>query len=166
MIYLIIISGITGIMDPKVFLFKQRKNLKVGRQPVEFLKPVELNPDSILMLFQPELSVNNPATKTMEREMKLRIVVFNSGEQVANFYVGVELLKDFAVQRLLWGLSRLNLTAREFPVVLEIAIATLGGEQTPFLNNNCCNYLNRFHTLNGLITQRMLISTTNLLNEN
>ena len=160
MIYLIIISGITRIMDPKVFLFKQRKNLKVGRQPVEFLKPVELNPDCILMLFQLELSVNNPATKTMEREMKLRIVVFNNGEQVAHFDMGVELLKDFATQRLLWGLSRLNLTAREFPVVLEIAIATLRGEQAVSFNDDSCNYLNRLHTI------KSYNYSPNLLNEN
>ena len=77
--------------------------------------------------------------------MEIRIVPFNGFQQVSDFDLRVKLLADLTHKSLLRAFSALNLSAREFPPALPLAISALGGEDLYVLDYNRGYYFYCLH---------------------
>ena len=80
------------------------------------------------VLVQTEGVGSQGAEVAVEGEVEFGVVVFHCVQQTLYSDVRGEFFADFAHKGLLRGLPCLYLSAREFPPVLEIAIAALGSE--------------------------------------
>ena len=81
----------------------------------------------------------------MHCQMKTRIVPFYRLQQITDLDLCIKLLTDFTHKSLFGTFPALNLSARELPPALPLAISSLGGEDLSILDNDCRYYLYRFH---------------------
>ena len=92
------------------------------------------------------MSGENVAEIAMHRQMEMLIVCLDGGDEVINLDLSVKFFLYLAFQRLFRSLSIFDLSAGEFPFVLELAITALGGEDFPVsASDDCRNNFYGFH---------------------
>lgn len=92
------------------------------------------------MLLQYQAAGNHRAKIAMHGEVERRILTVHRGEEGIHPDVRVQFLADFPHQRLFPALARLHLPAGELPVILELAVAALGGEVLPVADDDRCHH--------------------------
>ena len=80
------------------------------------------------MLLQYQLSCAQRAEVAVHHQVKSRIVVLYGDQKIVNLDINVQLLAYLAPQRLFAALARLNLSARELPIVFVLSISSLRGQ--------------------------------------
>ena len=71
--------------------------------------------------------------------MEFRIVPLNSFKQFSDLNLRIEFLMNFPFQCILRTFPTLNLSAREFPPALPLAITSLCGKHFPITDYDCCD---------------------------
>ena len=77
--------------------------------------------------------------------MKVWIIKFNRINQCSYTDICIQFFFDFSDKGLFRCFSLLNLTAREFPSVLEFSISSLRGKNFIIFSNYCCYYTYSLH---------------------
>lgn len=77
--------------------------------------------------------------------MEIGIIISDGTQERIYSYPCVQLFKYFPLQGMLPVLSRLYLSARKFPYVLELTVSSLSGKDTATFPYYCCNYLYMSH---------------------
>ena len=85
------------------------------------------------------------AEVAVQGEVEFGIVVFHCVQKFLYYDVRGEFFVDFANKGLLGRFARFYLSAREFPPILEIAIAALCREYLTILSDDSCHYFYPFH---------------------
>ena len=67
------------------------------------------------------------------------VVILDGINEPANLDIRIQFFLDFSYKGLLGRFARLNLSARELPLPLELAIAPGRGKDLIAIANNCCN---------------------------
>ena len=93
------------------------------------------------MLLQHQAAGNHRAKVAVHGEVERRILTVHRGEEGIHPDVRVQLLADFPHQGLFPALARLHLPAGELPVILELAVAALGGEVLPVSDDDRRHHL-------------------------
>ena len=94
-------------------------------------------PSRRLMLPQMKIPAHDGAHETVHRKVELRIVPFHCVKKFSYRDFHIEFLKDFASERRLGALPRLDFPAGELPSVFELAVSALRGEDFAVLDDYC-----------------------------
>ena len=92
----------------------------------------------------------------MHCQMEIRIVPFNSIQQLPDLNLRIKFLTDLTDKSILRTLPALDLTAGKFPPALEFAISPLGGEHLSIIDYYSCYNLYCLHIIQ--FTQNHLFS--------
>ena len=109
---------------------------------------VQFRQDSSLVFLQNNILRDKLTEEAVHREVKGRIIMLNRLKQAPYPYIRIKFLFNLPHKSLFARFSRLNLSSRELPAVLKLAVSPLRGKNPAVLNYNCCNNLNCLHLLN------------------
>lgn len=132
-------------VDERNFLFYQWDELVIGREPVDAMEVIGTQPAGCFVLVQVDGFTLQGADVAVHREVELRIVPVDGGEEFVDADFGIQFLADFADKRFLRCLSHFNLSARELPPVLPRPVTPLGGKNLVPLPDYCRYHFNGFH---------------------
>lgn len=79
------------------------------------------------------MSALDAAEETLHRQVELRIIELHSPEQTLDNNPRLQLLPYLATKSLIGTFAGFNLSSRELPKILEVAVAPLGGENASLL---------------------------------
>lgn len=127
-------------------LCNEGKKLVIGGKPIDRVKFIGPKPAGGLVLVEMERLREEGTHIAVHSEMELGIVPFNGCKIFVNADFRIQFLTDLPHKGLLRALPFLNLTSRQFPPVLPVSIAPLGGKNPVTLTYDCRYNFNPFHT--------------------
>ena len=139
--------------------FNPIQNQQIRRQPVYRTQCFFCKPTGCFVLQEFQLARNNCAQNAMHGQMEGRVIIINNAKNLFGFYLGCKLLADFAFNTLLGSFAWFKLSAREFPAILVIAVASLSCEYFFLIcfwisaENNCSADCYLFHARGKYFTQ-------------
>ena len=99
------------------------------------------------------MSALDAAKETLHRQVELRIIVLHSPEQTLDNNPRLQLLPYLATKSLIGTFAGFNLSSRELPKILEVAVAPLGGENASLLVADYSGY-NHYRFCGGVVGRK------------
>ena len=110
------------------------------------------------MLFQHQLSRPDHAEEAIHGQMELRIIILHSLQEIFHFDLNIQLFLNLPHKRFLRRLPRLDLPARKFPAVLELAISPLCRKDFILMYNNRRHYLHCLHVIPPSVVYNIFVN--------
>ncbi len=99
------------------------------------------------------MSALDAAEETLHRQVELRIIVLHSPEQTLDNNPRLQLLPYLATKSLIGTFAGFNLSSRELPKIVEVAVAPLGGENGFLLVADYSGY-NHYRSRGGVVGRK------------
>ena len=126
-------------------LRKHLQDFFVSGEPFDSVDVLFGEPAGGFVLVKVEGVAGQGAEVAVQGKVEFGIVVVHSVQKFLYYDVRGEFFADLANKSLLWRFAGFYLSAREFPPILELAIAALGREYLTILADDSCHYFYPFH---------------------
>ncbi len=108
--------------------FQTLNHIEIRRQPPDTVQILFFQPSGLVVLVERQISGQDLRKITVHRQMKIRIIIFDLRNQLAQRYIGAEFFPDFPHRRLPGRLAFLQFASRKFPVTAVFSMAAQSGE--------------------------------------